>query len=554
LTTDTDAPTVLVSGGSLTLRNDVIQESTGFTDAAVSVTGGSVDLGTTGSRGGNTLNVNGPGEFVHTTNAGSVPADGNTLEADGVPVAAPYLSFTSLASSGTTTVYGQSVTLTASVRANTTPGSGTPTGSVNFFDVSTNTDLGSAPLSGGSASLTTAALGAGSHLIRASYSGDDQFTVSLDALTQTVNVATPTIAWAPTAITYGTPLSGAQLDAAAVWTVGGSAVTVRGTFTYAPAAGTMLHAGSHTLTAHFVPDDAADYTPADQTVSLTVNPAPLTATAVSFAATAGAPFSGTVATFTNTDPLGGAACYTAVITWGDGSTSNGVISGAGGLGSTLTVTGSHTYADPINGAVQVTICHNLGDTTTATVSGTATVTSLGQAVVKGTTGGIGFWKNASGQALIQSFGNTATGLTLGQWLATTFSNLYGAGANDLTGASNAQVAAYFQTLFSLGGTQVQAQTLALALNVYATTSSLGGSAGVSYGFTVSATGLGARFYNLGKDGAAFGVANNTTLNVYQLLRAVNKKAVNGLLYDGDATLQALAADLFNALNKAGGIG
>ena len=188
-TTDTDAPTILVSGGSLTLHNDVIQESTGFTDAAISVTGGSVDLGTAASPGGNILDVNGTGEFVHNTTAASIPATGDTFEIDGTPIAAPYLSFTSLASSGTTTVYGQAVTLTATVRANTTPGSGTPTGSVDFFDVSTGTDLGTAPLSGGSAALTTAALGAGNYLIRALYSGDSNFTLSLDALTQTVNRA-----------------------------------------------------------------------------------------------------------------------------------------------------------------------------------------------------------------------------------------------------------------------------------------------------------------------------------------------------------------------------
>jgi hypothetical protein len=35
--------------------------------------------------------------------------------------------------------------------------------------------------------------------------------------------------------------------------------------------------------------------------------------------------------------------------------------------------------------------------------------------------------------------------------------------------------------------------------------------------------------------------------------AVNKKAVNGVLYNGDATLQAQAADLFNSLNQAGTI-
>jgi hypothetical protein len=96
--------------------------------------------------------------------------------------------------------------------------------------------------------------------------------------------------------------------------------------------------------------------------------------------------------------------------------------------------------------------------------------------------------------------------------------------------------------------------LAVALNVYATTSLLGGSAGVTYGFTVSATGLGARSYNVGVFGAAFGVANNTRLNVSELLQAVNKKAVNGVLYNGAATLPSQCADLFDALNQAGSIG
>jgi hypothetical protein len=120
--------------------------------------------------------------------------------------------------------------------------------------------------------------------------------------------------------------------------------------------------------------------------------------------------------------------------------------------------------------------------------------------------------------------------------------------------TNAQVAAFYQSQFSLGGNMVQAQTLAVALNVYATTSSLGGNAGAAYGFTVSATGLGARSYSVGKDGAAFGVANNTVCDVYQLLLAVNKKAVGGVLYGGSATLQAQCADLFTSLDQAGSIG
>ena len=38
-----------------------------------------------------------------------------------------------------------------------------------------------------------------------------------------------------------------------------------------------------------------------------------------------------------------------------------------------------------------------------------------------------------------------------------------------------------------------------------------------------------------------------------LLLAVNQRAVNGVLYNGDATLQQQAHDLFDALNNAGGI-
>jgi hypothetical protein len=276
----------------------------------------------------------------------------------------------------------------------------------------------------------------------------------------------------------------------------------------------------------------------------------LTATGVPIAATAGAPFSGAVATFTSSIPGSLAGQFTAVIDWGDGSTSAGVISGTG----TFTVSGSHTYADPVNETVHVTISHTLGYTLPATTAGTATVTSLGQAVQAGLAGGIGFWHNTHGQALLTSFNGGPSSTALSAWLASAFPNLYGAGAgaNNLTGKTNAQVAAFYEGLFGQNGADVQ--VLAVALNVYATTSSLGGNAGAAYGFTVSATGLGARSFNVGADGAAFGVANDTTLNVYELLRAVNQRASGGVLYGGDASLQQQAADLFDALNQAGTIG
>lgn len=93
------------------------------------------------------------------------------------------------------------------------------------------------------------------------------------------------------------------------------------------------------------------------------------------------------------------------------------------------------------------------------------------------------------------------------------------------------------------------QVLATAINVYATTESLGGKQGAAAGFRVSVTGLGARSFNVRGYGAAFGVANNTKLNVYQLLLTLNNKARSGLMYNGDSCLQAMAKELFSQLNS-----
>ena len=327
---------------------------------------------------------------------------------------------------------------------------------------------------------------------------------------------------------------------------------VSGTPTLSTAATAGSPPGNYAITVDVSLLSAANYIFQPVSGTLTVTAAPLSATAVKFGTIAGAPFSGTVATFTTPDTVDSAAAFTAVITWGDGSTSAGVVTGGNG---SFIASGTHTYAAAGSYAVSVQISNP--DTQSATVNDAATVTSLNQGVTRGLTGGIGFWHNTNGQALIQSFnGGPSSTAALGNWLAAAFPNLYGtsAGANSLAGQSNAQVAAYFQALFALGGAKAQAQVLAVALNVYATISSLSGNAGAAYGFTVSATGLGACSYSVGSDGAAFGMANNTTLTVYGLLAAVNNKAANGVLYNGSATLQAKAADLFDGLNEAGAIG
>jgi hypothetical protein len=379
------------------------------------------------------------------------------------------------------------------------------------------------------------------------------FTVNQATLTVMANNASRSYGVANPAFTasYNGFVNGETLATAGV--TGSPSLTTPASASSAP--------GSYPITAAAGSLAAGNYTFAFVNGTLSVTPATLMATGVNFSAIAGAPFSGPVATFTTPDLYDGESAFTATINWGDGS-SSGVVTGSTG---SFTVRGSHTYAaasPPSGYTITVTISNPNTTPNPVTATDTATVTSLGQGVTKGLTGGIGFWHNNQGQALIQGFGTTTTGLTLANWLATTFPNLYGvsAGANNLTGKSNSQVAAFYLSQFDLHGPQAEAQVLATALNVYATTLSLGGIAAQAYGFTVSATGLGARSFNVGGDGAAVGGANNATLNVYQLLLKVNQLAYHGVLNasplnpGGDATLQAQAADLFDALNQAGSIG
>jgi hypothetical protein len=73
---------------------------------------------------------------------------------------------------------------------------------------------------------------------------------------------TPTITWlAPALVTYGTPLSSAQLNATS---------TIAGTFAYTPSAGTVLGAGAHQLSVVFTPTNTVDYKTATATVTFSV--------------------------------------------------------------------------------------------------------------------------------------------------------------------------------------------------------------------------------------------------------------------------------------------
>jgi hypothetical protein len=95
---------------------------------------------------------------------------------------------------------------------------------------------------------------------------DPNYTTATASISLTVNQATPVITWtAPASITYPTALSATQLDATA---------NVAGTFSYTPAAGTVLNAGANqALSVTFTPTDTTDYTTATGSTTLTVNQA-----------------------------------------------------------------------------------------------------------------------------------------------------------------------------------------------------------------------------------------------------------------------------------------
>jgi hypothetical protein len=179
---------------------------------------------------------------------------------------------------------------------------------------------------------------AGTYTIAAAYSGDANYNATGASTSVTIQKATPTLTWAnPSPITYGTALSAAQLNASS----GG----VAGSFVYAPALGTVLGAGSQTLSVTFAPTDLTDYSTNTATVTLVVSKdAPtITLTTPTNPATYGAPV-----TFTAQMP----SSATGSMTFLDGATVLGTGNIAGGL-ATYTINtlsaGSHSITASFTG-------------------------------------------------------------------------------------------------------------------------------------------------------------------------------------------------------------
>jgi hypothetical protein len=162
----------------------------------------------------------------------------------------------------------------------------------------------------------------------------------------------------------------------------------------------------------------------------------------------------------------------------------------------------------------------------------------------GDTATIGFWHNKNGQAVINCVNGGSTSTSLGNYLASTYPSLFGAGVGslgNLAGKTNAEIAAIYlgSTYFGASGQKVNAQILAVALATYVTSSALSGptNCGADFGFNFSVNGIGVKTYNVGPYGTAIGLQNNTSYTIFQLLQAANAQKAAG----------TFNADAFNAI-------
>ena len=190
------------------------------------------------------------------------------------------------------------------------------------------------------------------------------------------------------------------------------------------------------------------------------------------------------------------------------------------------------------------VTDNCGNTANTSIQNCGIQITPAPAVSHGDTATIGFWHNQNGQALINSFNGGPTSTKLGTWLASNYGCLF----SDLNGKANSVVAAQFLTYFNVTGTKTYAQVMAGALADYATSSTLaGGSMAAGYGFNVSTAGTGAKTYNVGSNGTAIGLSNNTSYTVAQLLQAANAKC------PWNATVFNALNIIFDGINTSGDI-
>src|SRR5947207_1469314 len=306
---------------------------------------------------------------------------------------------TTLNSTPNPSVFGQAVTLTATVAPVPTDPL-VPTGSVTFKDGATT--LGTVALVNGSASLVTSTLAAGSHSLTASYGGSLEFAVSTSAVvTQTVNkgqttttlTSTPNPSTAGQAVTLSTTVTAV---APAVGVPTGSVTFMDGATPLATVAlvngnaslvTSALTTGNHSLTAVY--GGSANFlTSTSPAVNQVVN----SQTTTSLTAPPNPSVIGQAVTLTAVvSPVApGTGVPTGTVTFRDGATVLATVTLANGSASFVTSTlavGSHSLTAAYSGggnflaSTSAIVIHtvNPGSTSTALTS-TPNPSTLGQTV------------------------------------------------------------------------------------------------------------------------------------------------------------------------------
>jgi hypothetical protein len=368
-------PAAGTPGGTVTFNDG------GNSIGSGTLSGGTASFSTSGLSVGNhtiTVSYSGDGNF----NASTSTAITQTVNKGN--------SSTSVSSSQNPSVFGQTVTFTATVSA-VGPAAGTPGGTVTFNDGGNS--IGSGTLSGGTASFSTSGLSVGNHTITVSYSGDGNFNASTStAITQTVNkgASSTTVASSPNASVFGQTVT----FTATVSAVGPAAGTPGGTVTFndggnSIGSGTLsggtaslstsgLSVGNHTITVSYSGDGNFNAS-ASAAITQTVNKGNSSS---SVSSSQNPSVFGQSVTFTATvsavNPAAGTPGGT--VTFNDGGSSIGSATLSGGTGSFSTSSlsvGSHTITVSYSGDSNFTGSTSSAITQTVNQASTSTSVSSG---------------------------------------------------------------------------------------------------------------------------------------------------------------------------------
>jgi len=266
----------------------------------------------------------------------------------------PYLTTTTVATSGSPSYVGQPVTFTATV---TSAYGAIPNGEVVTFDDGSK-EIGTGTIANGTASLTYSSLSAKTHTIKATYAGDATFKKSSATVTQVVDKYSTTttftsgpnpssygetVTWTATVTTTGpyTPTGKVEFTGVGTATLSGGVATISKTW---------LNAATYAVIAEYE-GDSNNATSDSSVLDQIINPASTTTTVTSSVnpSTQGqlVTFTATVTSATGASPIG-------TVTFTAGSTVLGVVT----IGNSPTSVSTSTLAV---GNTTITATYN-GDT------------------------------------------------------------------------------------------------------------------------------------------------------------------------------------------------